>query len=231
MSIQVNVGVLEKSFGGCFISNHHSKSEDVTSIDLSPMGQEKLFLHDRAERVLYKLRPGYANVDDKAAAGLSWIYRQASFAGQRMFLSGRVGRKPLLGVLSAAWFALLPKDVKRGWTPVHLSPFSDPPPIGHFSTESGPGRLSRDILLDTVQTAACFFSTCLFGSGQLQALPGTGADEIISDYGTNGVAFEFHSTLRGEFPEERGGNVEVGSNRSSNRSLMHGGKTETSTLH
>eukprot|EP00438_Fugacium_kawagutii_P021707 Skav224773 [mRNA] locus=scaffold1604:677088:681471:- [translate_table: standard] len=27
-------------------------------------------------------------VDDKAAAGLSWIYRQASYDGQRMFLSG-----------------------------------------------------------------------------------------------------------------------------------------------
>ena len=27
-------------------------------------------------------------VDDKAAAGLSWIYRQASMSGQRMFLSG-----------------------------------------------------------------------------------------------------------------------------------------------
>lgn len=29
-----------------------------------------------------------AKVDDKAAAGLSWIYRQASMSGQRMFLSG-----------------------------------------------------------------------------------------------------------------------------------------------
>lgn len=27
-------------------------------------------------------------VDDKAAAGLSWIYRQASLSGQRLFLSG-----------------------------------------------------------------------------------------------------------------------------------------------
>ncbi|CAJ1397727.1 unnamed protein product [Effrenium voratum] len=100
------------------LSRRVNSTWKLTQLSTEQFQKEKLFLHDRAERVLYKLRPGYANVDDKAAAGLSWIYRQASFAGQRMFLSG------------------------------------------------------------------------------------TGADEIISDYGTNGVAFEFHSTLRGEFPEE-----------------------------
>lgn len=56
-------------------------------------------------------------MDDKAAAGLSWIYRQAAGAGQRLFLSG------------------------------------------------------------------------------------SGADEIVSDYGRHGVALEFHSTLMGVFPE------------------------------
>ncbi|CAE8710649.1 unnamed protein product [Polarella glacialis] len=81
---------------------------------------EREFLRARAERVQYRLRPGYANVDDKAAAGLSWIFRRAVRSGRRLFLSG------------------------------------------------------------------------------------TGADEIISDYGIGGQPLEFHSTLAGLFPEDLG---------------------------
>ncbi|CAE7602114.1 ASNS [Symbiodinium natans] len=60
----------------------------LTRLSTESFEQEKTFLREAAERVQYKLRPGYANVDDKAAAGLSWIYRQARTAGQRLFLSG-----------------------------------------------------------------------------------------------------------------------------------------------
>ena len=52
-----------------------------------------------------------AEVDDKAAAGLSWIYRQASLSGQRMFLSGG-GADEIIsdygskGVAFESWIAL-----------------------------------------------------------------------------------------------------------------------------
>lgn len=90
----------------------------LTHLSSDQFHSEKKFLRENAEKVFYQLRPGYANVDDKAAAGLSWIYRQASMSGQRMFLSG------------------------------------------------------------------------------------SGADEIVSDYGSKGVPFEFHSTLMGVFPDD-----------------------------
>ncbi|CAE7799488.1 unnamed protein product [Symbiodinium necroappetens] len=90
----------------------------LTRLSTKSFDREKRFLRERAERVQYKLRPGYANLDDKAAVGLSWIYHQAASDGHRLFLSG------------------------------------------------------------------------------------SGADELISDYGRSGRALEFHSTLRGVFPEK-----------------------------
>ncbi|CAK9080374.1 Putative asparagine synthetase [glutamine-hydrolyzing] [Durusdinium trenchii] len=96
---------------------HMNASWKLTQLSQEEFQREKTFLRENAEKVFYKLRPGYANVDDKAAAGLSWIYRQAAHFGQRLFLSG------------------------------------------------------------------------------------SGADEVISDYGAYGAPLEFHSTLMGHFPE------------------------------
>jgi len=87
-------------------------------LSISDFAQERSWLAGHVERIPYAMRGGdYANIDDKASAGLSWIYRTASKHGQRLFLSG------------------------------------------------------------------------------------SGADETISDYGMDGQALEFHSTLRGVFPE------------------------------
>eukprot|EP00913_Durusdinium_trenchii_P026295 g24673.t1 len=67
---------------------HMNASWKLTQLSQEEFQREKTFLRENAEKVFYKLRPGYANVDDKAAAGLSWIYRQAAHFGQRLFLSG-----------------------------------------------------------------------------------------------------------------------------------------------